>query len=158
MILLRYVAAGNNSSPGYASYANSYFRCLLDWSHYRNQHTAKAHALDSGGIEESSRGRSLFQRCHSLANIGKGLFNRFEHWSSLRQWKILVPAVRNMFTRPNLSAEIAEQSAQTCLAGLSRISVTADPKAALKPLADTDIFKMFELKPEPLLLTSGNVN
>jgi hypothetical protein len=158
MSVLVHIGTEINYSPENTSYANSYFRCLLDWSHYRSQHTVGALALDSQCFDGTPKWRSLLERCTSLTIHGGDLFNRVRNWSFLHRWMSVVPTVRNFFHQPDHYAEIAEESAQSCLAGLSRISVTSDRKGTPQPLAETDIFKILGLKPEPLLLTSGNLN
>jgi hypothetical protein len=157
MSVLVHVGTGINYGPEDASYANSFCRCLLDWAHYRSQQTVSALALDGHRFGHRPKGRSLIERCHSLVIHGGDLFNSLRD-SSFARWKALVPAVLNVLHRTDHYAEIAEESAQSCLAGLSRASVTADPIAAFKPFTDAEIFKMFELKPPPLLLTSGDLN
>lgn len=158
MSVLVHIGTGINCSPENTSYANSYFRCLLDWSHYRSQHTVSTLALDSQCFAGMPKSRSLLERCASLTIQGGDFFSRVRNWNFLHRCMSLVPTVRNFFHQPDHYAEIAEESAQSCLAGLSRASVTADPIAAFKPLTDAEILKMFELKPQPLLLTAGDLN
>lgn len=156
MSVLLYIGAGINYFPESTSYARSYFRCLLDWAHYRSQPTVSALTFGPRRPEARSRWGSLLDggRCRA---IPRAEFVRRFLASQLRRWISLAAAVRNTLNPPDHSAEIAEESARYCLAGLSRISVGDDAKGPFMPLADSDILAMLESKPKPRLLTAGNL-
>ncbi len=119
MPLLRHVRTlflGNNYSPENTLSVDSFGRCSLDWSPYQNQQADSALALPS-------------------PRLGKMQVD----WSFLHRWKPLVMAVVNLFTNRYKYAKIAEEAAHSCLLGLSRSVVTAEPKLFLKPLSDTAI-------------------
>jgi hypothetical protein len=126
---------GNDYSPESTSFLNSCCRCLLDWSHYRKQQAETALALASLRLNEMQTG-----------------------WSFRHLWNPIVTTVGNLFTRPDSNAQIAEESARSCLAGLSRLVVTAEPKVAPKPDTDGAIGSVPDLEPQPPLLSMVNLD
>jgi hypothetical protein len=112
------LSLGNDYSPEYIPYLNSYWRRLLDWSHYQSQKVESALALASARLNEMHW-----------------------DWSFLHRWKPLAMAVAGLFTNRYKYAKIAEESARSCLVGLSRSVVTAEPKVFVKPLSDTGIVR-----------------
>lgn len=125
---------GNIARPGSASYLNSYCRCLLDWSHYRKQQAERTLAAASLRFDKMQRG-----------------------WSFRHLWNPFATMVGNLFTRPNNYAEVAEESARSCLAGLSRIGEPAAPKLAPIPETDEPSVSVPDHQPQLPLLTAGNL-
>jgi hypothetical protein len=148
---------GNNHSPEYTSYLNSCYRCLLEWTHYQTQQAQSTLATASLRFDKMRRGRRSLHLRNSLVSTVGNLFTRSRDWSFRHLRTPLVTAVGSLFRHLN-NAEIAEESAQFCLAGLSRFAATDAPNVALKPHTDRAIFRVLDLKPQLLLLSAGNLH
>lgn len=149
---VRTLFLGNSYSPECTSYFNSYCRSLLDWSHYRNQQAVSALTLASLRIDEVPRGWSFPHRLNSPLRTLGNHFIRLRGWCLLRLGKPFSTPVGNPFNRPDKRAQVAEESAQSCLLGLARSVVTTIPKVAPKPDYDEAIVSVLDLEPQPHLL------
>ncbi len=99
----------NVHSAEYTSRLNTYYRCLLNWSHYQSPQRERALALASIRLEEMEKG-----------------------WSFLHPWDSLANTVENLFSRPKAKAQAPVAPERSCLAGLARAVVAAPPQVALK--------------------------
>jgi hypothetical protein len=161
MSVLHQVSAlfpGNNYGGEYTSYLNSCYRCLLDWTHYQTQQAQSALATASLRFDKLRRGRSSLHLRSALVCTVGSLFTRSRDWSFRHLRTPLVTAVGSLLSRLNINAEIAEESAQFCLAGLSRFAATDAPKVEPEPNTDKAIFKAPDLEPRPHLLSAGKLN
>ena len=161
MSLLHQVSAlfpGNNYRGEYTSYLNSCYRCLLDWTHYQTQRGKSALATASLRFDKMRRGRSSLHLRNALVRTVGNLFTRSRDWSFRHLRTPLVTAVGSLFSGHNTNEEIAEESAQLCLAGLSRFAATDAPNVEPEPNPDKAIFKAPDLEPQPPLLSAGNPN
>ena len=159
MSVLHQVSAlfpGSNYGGQYTSYLNSCYRCLLDWTHYQTQRAQSALATASLRFDKMRRERSSLHLRNSLVSAVGNLLTRSRDWSFRRLRTPLITAVGSFFNRPNSNEQIAEESAQLCLAGLSRFAATDAPNVAPMPDTDKAIFKAPDLEPQPLLLPAGN--
>ena len=149
---------GNNCCGEYTSYLNSCYRCLLDWTHYQTQRGQSALATASLRFENMRQGRSADHRSSSLVSTLGNLLTRSRDWSFHHLRTPLVSAIGNLFSRHNPNEEIAEESAQFCLAGLARLAATDAPNVEPEPNSAGAIFKAPDLETEPHLLSAGNPN
>jgi hypothetical protein len=149
---------GNNCNPEYTSYLNSYGRCLLDWSHYQNQRAMSALAQASRRLDEMQGGWNFRGLWNSLVTNLRKLLTGSEDWGFRHLWNALVSTIKSRLTRPNYHAQIAEESARLCLAGMSRFAVTSTLDGSPTDEAIAGYERIFDLKPQPLLLPAGNLD
>jgi hypothetical protein len=141
---------GSNYGGEYTSYLNSCYRCLLDWTHYQTQQAQRGLATASLQFDKMRRGRSSLHLRNSLVSTVGNLLTRSRDWSFRHLRTPHVTPVGSLFSRPNPNEVIAEESAQSCLAGLSRLAATDEPHT------DKTIFRVPDVDPQPLLLSAGN--
>jgi hypothetical protein len=65
-------------------------------------------------------------------------------------------AIERLFTCSDESANLAQESAQSCLAGLARFNVSGEAAMELKPHSDRAVVRMLEFNFQPRLLTAGS--
>ena len=145
---------GCTHSFEYTSYLNSYCRCLADWSHYQSRHAESALALSSLRLNPTPARQSMVQHAISRLTAMGNSFGCSPDWSAPRLWKRCLRAVEGLFNPPNEYAQLAEESAQSCLAGLSRFAVTGESGLGLKPHTDRAMLRLLDLQPR--LLSSGS--
>jgi hypothetical protein len=63
----------------------------------------------------------------------------------------VLSTLQSLFSRHDESLQFAEESAQSCLAGLSRFAVMGESRLELKPSAERTIVRLLEVN-RPLLL------
>lgn len=144
----------SNHSFEDTSYLNSYCRCLADWAHYQGQQDGTGRAAGSRNSNSASKSQSVFQKGKSqVAGIGK-FFVRSRDFGGRKVWNRCVSAVEGLFSRPADYSQLAEESAQSCLEGLSRFAVSGESGLKLKPHSDRAMVRLLDLN-RPLLLSAG---
>jgi hypothetical protein len=144
----------SNYNFEHTSYLNSYCRCLPNWSHYQCQQVESVLVLGSPHTNSERGGRNILRQGKShLTAIGNFLVAS-RHSGFLPLWKRCVGAVGSFFSGPDEYSQLAEESAQSCLEGLSRFAVTGEARLELKPPTERPIVRLLEHN-RPLLLSSG---
>lgn len=134
----------------HTSYLNSYCRSLSHWSHYQARQSESAVAL--GSMPFSSAPRAPQPAKSRLTAIGN-FPARSHRRSALRLWNRCVSAIGSFFSRAEKISQFAEDSAQSCLVGLSRFAVTGESRLELTSHEDRSIVRLININ-RPLLVSA----